>query len=68
LDENAMNTPEDKPGWEKIVRDIDQAPEPPRPKPMNEALKVLLIIILGIPAGLFAIGALMLGVCLLGGR
>jgi hypothetical protein len=63
-----MNTPEDKPGWDKMVRDIDQVPEPPRRKPMHEALKVLLIIVLGIPAGLFAIGALMFGVCLLGGR
>jgi hypothetical protein len=68
LDEIAMNTPEDKPGWEKMVRDIDKVPEPPRRTPMKEALKVLLIIIVGIPAGLFAISVLVLGVCLLGGR
>jgi hypothetical protein len=68
LDENAMNTPEDKPGWDKMVRDTDQPPEAPKSKPMHAALKVLLILIVGIPAGLFAISVLVLGVCLLGGR
>jgi hypothetical protein len=68
LDENAMNTPEDKPGRDKMVRDTDQPPEAPRRRPWKDVFKVLLIIILGIPAGLFAISVLVLGVCLLGGR
>ncbi len=61
-------TPEEGPGWEKLVDETDRMDKgaPPVVKPMNEVLKVFLIIVVGIPLGLMALAALVLGVCLMG--
>ena len=61
-----MTTPEDESGGKEVVDEADRPDNGIRAgKPMNSALKVLLIIILGIPLGLVALAALVLGVCLL---
>ncbi|MCB1607799.1 MAG: hypothetical protein KDI71_12565 [Xanthomonadales bacterium] len=42
------------------------SPPPPPPEKMHWALKALLIVVIGIPAVLLVLGALVFGICMLG--
>jgi hypothetical protein len=73
-----MNEPNPSPGDEKRFPEVPPASPAPtsrvasasikRSPTMSTPLKVLLILLVGIPLGLVGLGVLVLGVCLLGSR